>query len=321
MNTGRVGAQREVESAMGQGEKSGIVFNVQKFSVHDGPGIRTTVFLKGCPLRCRWCANAESISPKVELGVIRSQCNNCGKCVEVCPEGVVSFDANSIIQFNREQCTACGKCVEACFPGALTIYGKQVTVEDVFEEVCRDKTFYEGSGGGVTVSGGEPLLQANFATALFQRCRESGIGTCLDTSGYAASGRLRKVLAFTDYVLYDIKHMDRELHRKFTGKPNDLILTNAKIVAASGIPMLCRIPLVRGVNDTAQNIEETARFVKTLRDDIAIELLPYHRLGAGKYETLDKSYLGEALDTPDPDHVESVKQTFGKLGVQCTVGG
>ncbi len=306
---------------MEQGEKVGIVFNIQKFSVHDGPGIRTTVFLKGCPLQCHWCSNAESISHEAELGVIRSRCNNCAKCVEVCPEAVISFDADNIIQFNRHRCTACGKCVEVCSPEALTIYGKQVTIEDVFNEVYRDKTFYESSGGGVTVSGGEPLQQADFVTALFQRCRQAGIGTCLDTSGYVVSEKLRKVLAFTDYVLYDIKHMDRDLHRQFTGKPNDLILTNAKVVAASGVPMLCRMPLITGGNDTAHNIAETARFVKMLRDDIAIELLPYHRLGVGKYETLDKAYLGEALDPPKPDHVESIKQTFEELGVQCTVGG
>lgn len=306
---------------MGQGGKVGIVFNIQKFSIHDGPGIRTTVFLKGCPLQCRWCANAESMSHSAELGVIRSQCNNCGKCMDVCPEGVISFDADHVIQFNRDRCTACGKCVEVCSPGALTIYGKQVTVEDVFKEVYRDKAFYESGDGGVTVSGGEPLQQADFVTALFQRCREAGIGTCLDTSGYAASDKLRQVLAFTDHVLYDIKHMDRDCHRQYTGKPNDLILTNARIVAASGIPMLCRMPLIAGVNDTAHNIAETARFVKMLGDDIAIELLPYHRLGAEKYHTLDKPYPGEALSIPEPEHVESIKRTFEEFGVPCTVSG
>jgi len=303
-----------------QGEKTGIIFNIQKFSVHDGPGIRATVFMKGCPLHCYWCSNAESINPKPELGVIRNNCNNCGKCLKVCPEEAVSFN-DDVIQFNRDRCTACGECVAVCSPGALTIYGKQVTVDEVFNEVNRDKSFYEGSGGGVTVSGGEPLQQADFVTALFQRCHDAGIGTCLDTCGYAATDKLKEVLAFTDYVLYDIKHMDVDCHHQFTGVPNDLILSNAKVVAASGIPMLCRIPLINGVNDTVHNIAETARFVKALGNSIGVELLPYHRLGIGKYQTLDKPYPGEAFTTPSSEEIEAVKRIFEEYGVPCTIGG
>jgi len=306
---------------MEHGERTGIIFNIQKFSVHDGLGIRTTVFMKGCPLQCRWCSNAESMSSEPELGVIRNSCNNCEKCLKVCPEGAISFDGANVIQFDRKRCTVCGECVTVCSPGALTIYGKQVTVDDVFKEVIRDKAFYEGSNGGVTVSGGEPLRQADFVTALFQRCREAKIGTCLDTCGYAATDKLKEVLAFTDYVLYDIKHMDAECHRQFTGVSNNLILNNAKVVAASGIPMLCRIPLIEGVNDTANNIAETARFVNMLGDDKAVELLPYHRLGIGKYQTLDKAYPGEAFATPSPEGIESVKQMFEEHGVPCTIGG
>ncbi|MFC1966394.1 glycyl-radical enzyme activating protein [Chloroflexota bacterium] len=306
---------------MEQGGKTGIIFNIQKFSVNDGPGIRTTVFMKGCPLQCRWCSNAESIEPEAELGIIRSSCNNCEKCLKVCPEGAISFDDINVIQFNRERCTACGECVAACSPGALTIYGKQVTVDDVFKEVNRDKSFYEGSSGGVTVSGGEPLRQADFVAALFQRCREAGIGTCLDTCGYAATDKLKKVLDFTDYVLYDIKHMDAGYHQQFTGVPNDLILNNAKVVAGSGKSMLCRIPMIKDVNDTAHNIEETARFVKTLGNSIGVEILPYHRLGIGKYQTLDKPYPGKAFVSPSPDEIESVKHIFEEYGVPCTIGG
>jgi pyruvate formate lyase activating enzyme len=208
-----------------------------------------------------------------------------------------------------------------CPTEALTIYGQQITVGDVFKEVCRDKIFYRDSNGGVTASGGEPLEQAAFVTGLFRRCREASIGTCLDTTGYCDSKKLRKVLAFTDYVLYDIKHMDRESHRRLTGKANDLILANAEVVAASGVPMLCRMPLIPGVNDTERNIAETARFVKMLRDDMAIELLPYHRLGIGKYKMLDKPYLLEGLESPKADHVESIKRAFGELGVRCIVSG
>jgi pyruvate formate lyase activating enzyme len=306
---------------MKQGKESGTIFNIQKFSINDGPGIRTTVFLKGCPLQCLWCSNAESINPQPELGIIRNSCNNCGKCVMVCPEKAISFDDDSVIQFNRDRCTACGECITVCAPGALTIYGKLVTIDDILREVARDKSFYESSGGGITASGGEPLRQADFVAALFQKCHEAGIHTCLDTSGYTTSDKLREVLVFTAYVLYDIKHMESDCHRQFTGKPNDLILNNAKIVAASGIPMLCRIPLITGANDTVHNITETAQFVKMLGDGIAVELLPYHRLGGGKYQTLDKLYHGEAFTTPSSEQVEAIMRIFEEHGVQCTAGG
>ena len=306
---------------MKQREICGTIFNIQKFSVHDGPGIRTTVFMKGCPLQCRWCSNAESINPKPELGLIRSSCNNCGKCITACPEAAIGFDNEGVVQFNRDLCTACGECVALCSPGALTIYGKRVTVDDVFKDISRDKSFYEGSGGGITVSGGEPLQQADFVAALFQMCHDAGIDTCLDTCGYAATDKLKKVLAFTDYVLYDIKHMDTDRHHQFTGAPNDLILSNAQVVAASEIPMLCRIPLIKDVNDTAHNMGETAQFVKMLGNGIAVELLPYHRLGIGKYQTLAKPYDGEAFIIPSSEEIESVKHIFEEYGVPCTIGG
>jgi pyruvate formate lyase activating enzyme len=261
------------------------------------------------------------MNPKPELGIIRSSCNNCGKCLEVCPEQAISLDDNGIIQFNRDRCSACGECITVCSPGALTIYGKQVTVGDVFQEVSRDKSFYEGSDGGVTVSGGEPLWQADFVAALFQKCRRIGISTCLDTCGYVATHKLKAVLAFTDYVLYDIKHMDNDIHQQFTGVPNDIILDNARIVASSRIPVLYRIPLIKGVNDTEHNIEKTASFIKALGNGAAVELLPYHRLGIGKYQTLDEPYPGEGFQTPSSEETEALKKIFEEYGVNCQIGG
>ena len=305
---------------MGHGELTGAIFNIQKFSVHDGPGIRTTVFLKGCPLRCQWCSNAESMNPVSELGILRNLCNNCEKCVDVCPEGVITFDISHGIQFDRDKCTTCGECVIVCPTDALTIYGKRITVEDTFKEVCRDRSFYE-SGGGVTVSGGEALRQADFVVALLRKCREAGISTCLDTTGYASPDTLKEVLEFTDYILYDIKHMDTECHRFFTGVPNDLILDNARLVAASGAQMLCRIPLVAGVNDTDENTEATAQFVKTLGDSVTVELLPYHRFGTAKYQTLDRPYPGKAFTTPSPEQLDAAIRIFEEHGVSCNIGG
>ncbi len=306
---------------MGQGGTSGVIFNIQKFSVHDGPGIRTTVFMKGCPLNCRWCSNAESMNPEPELGIIRENCNNCGKCLQKCPENAISFDDENVIRFNRETCTACGDCLDACPPGALTIYGRRVTVDEVFREVLKDKAFYEGSSGGVTASGGEPLRQADFVAGLFRQCHEVGIGTCLDTCGYAPTENLEKVLAFTDYVLYDIKHMNADAHKQFTGVANDIILHNAEFVAASGATMLCRMPLIKGVNDTEKNIADMAVLVKKLGNNAGIELLPYHRLGIGKYKTLDKTYPGETFQTPDTEDMEKAKKIFEEHDVPCEIGG
>jgi pyruvate formate lyase activating enzyme len=300
-------------------EKTGIVFNIQKFSVHDGPGIRTTVFMKGCPLQCHWCANAESIGTEPELGIIRNICNHCGKCLDVCPEKALRFDDNDRIQVDRNRCTACGECVAVCPTGALTIYGKQVTVDDVFKEIEKDKAFYEGSNGGITVSGGEPLRQSDFITALFKQCHEAGIGTCLDTCGYAATDKLKDVLAFTDYILYDIKHMDTARHQQFTGVANNLILNNAKVIAESGIPVLYRIPLIKNINDTTHNIRETIKFIQTLGNDTAVEFLPYHRLGIGKYQTLDRPYRGETFQTPSSDDIETLIKIFKDQGIQCNV--
>ena len=298
-----------------------ILSNIQAFNVHDGPGIRTVVFLKGCPLRCLWCCNPESINPASELGLIRAQCNRCGKCLEACPEQALFWDDQDILQVDRSRCTACSKCLAVCSPGALTLYGRDMTAEEVMEEVRRDKIFYDGSGGGVTASGGEPLQQPHFLAALFRLCRESGIHTCLETSGYAGAKAWAEVLPLTDYVILDLKHMDGQRHRELTGRPNRRILDNAVRVARSGVPVLFRLPLVPGLNDSLENIRATASFVKGLGEENiqGVELMLYHRLGIGKYQALDKQYTMEKTRPPEPTEVESVQQEFEAFGLKCTV--
>lgn len=301
--------------------RSGLVFNIQYFNVHDGPGIRTVVFFKGCPLHCHWCSNPESISRRPELGLRRALCNKCGKCLEACPEQALFFDDEGVLKVDRQRCQACGTCVSQCYQEALTIYGKEMTAEEVFEEVDRDKLFYEGSGGGITASGGEPLQQPHFLAATFRLCREAGIHTCLETSGYASARVWDQVLPVTDYVLFDLKHMDSRLHRDLTGKPNRSILDNARRAAGSGVPVMFRMPLVPGLNDTLENIKATADFVKSLEGDNVhgIELMPYHRMGVGKYESLDRECTAKAIKPPEPADVERARQRFEDFGLRCIV--
>ncbi len=225
-----------------------------------------------------------------------------------------------IPRIDREHCTSCGKCVEVCLAGALAVYGKEMTVEELFEAVRKDEIFYRGSGGGVTVSGGEPLQQSELVCALFELCRSAGIHTAIETTGQTTPRVLETVLALTDYVLCDLKHMSSADHQQYTGQPNELILGNARRVIESGVPVLFRMPLIPGVNDTESNIQATAAFLKSLGQDPArLELLPFHRMGVGKYEGLGRPYLMENVLPPEPGRVEAVRAAFEKLGVQCTV--
>jgi pyruvate formate lyase activating enzyme len=300
-------------------EVSGTIFNIQKFSVHDGPGIRTTVFMKGCPLRCRWCSNAESMNPKPEPGIIIERCTGCGDCVNTCPENAIAINDGKV-SIDRSVCTACEQCVPSCPEDAITIYGKTITVDEVLKEVLKDRSFYSGSGGGVTVSGGEPLRQHEFVIELFRKCKEEGIGTCLDTCGYAPGEVLKDVLQYTDNVLFDLKHMNIDRHREFTGVENDRIKENAGIVSESEADLLFRIPLIDGVNSDEYNIRETAEFIKSLGEGNRVELLPYHKLGIGKYKMLGRDYPGKNFKTPDEEKIDRWKYIFVNHGIQCDVG-
>jgi pyruvate formate lyase activating enzyme len=298
----------------------GRVFNVQRYSLHDGPGIRTTVFLKGCALGCLWCANPESAKPDPELGFLEARCSRCGECFPVCPYEAITPGPEGLPLVDRQHCTACGDCVQACPDEALAVYGRQTTAGEVFAEVRRDAIFYEGSGGGVTVSGGEPLLQPRFVSALFHLCRQAGIHTAVETAGFVNPRILQVILPLTDYVLYDLKHLEAHVHQEVTGRSNHLILRNAATVAASGVPVLFRMPLVPGVNDTLDNIRKTASFLGTLgAAGMHLELLPYHRLGEGKYQALGRPYPLDGLKMPEMEQVESVRRAFEDLDIRCTV--
>jgi pyruvate formate lyase activating enzyme len=297
-----------------------LVTNIQGYSIHDGPGIRTTVFLKGCGLECQWCSNPECIAAQPEVGLINSLCTRCGQCAGVCPQKALLFEAGQLPQIARERCSGCGICSTVCPSKAIVVYGNPTTVEAVFEAVRRDKMFYETSGGGITISGGEVLLQPQFAAAVLELCRRNSIGTCIETSGGGSEAALRQLLPWLDLILFDLKHLNSEAHRRLTGQPNEIILANARIAAASGVAVLFRMPLIPGLNDSRSNIEETAAFIKDLNlKPSRIELMPYHRLGKGKYESLGKPFRLPDLAAPTKEYGESVKQQFEDLGVGCSI--
>jgi len=305
---------------MGEREVMGLVFNIQRYSVQDGPGIRTTVFLKGCPLRCAWCSNPESQMTDVELAHIDRFCTRCGRCAEVCQMRAISV-TDSGVRVDRLKCNGCGKCVEFCYEGALRVFSTRVSAEEVLREVKRDELFYRNSGGGVTISGGEPLLQFDFVRELLERCHGIGLHTALDTSGYVWPAKIDEIFPHLDLILYDIKHMDTNLHEKLTAVPVEAILQNCSLFAASKIPMILRIPLIPDFNDSEENIKKTADFALSLNGIEELDLLPYHRWGAAKYQMLDRSYeLGE-LRTPTAIKIERLKGIIESFGLRCEVGG
>lgn len=264
----------------------GIVFNIQGYSIHDGPGIRTTVFLKGCPLRCFWCQNPESQDIKPEILFNKNICTSCGECVKACPNGASILSETSVI-IDRNKCTGCGKCVDVCPAQARSLAGKSLTVDEVMVEILRDKKFYDESGGGVTLSGGEPSVQFEFAVDILQRCKKEGIHTALETCGCVSWQILQQLLEYTDLVLFDVKCIDPKKHHEATGQFNELILENAKKIARLK-PMRVRVPLIPGFNDSEEEIKTIVEFVRRELGSIEIDLLQYNILGEGKYSRLDR---------------------------------
>jgi len=299
-------------------EVKGTIFNIQRFSVQDGPGIRTTVFMKGCPLTCPWCSNPESIHPYPEVAHIAAVCKHCGSCIKVCEPEAISF-AEKGINIDRGKCNNYGKCVEVCTNGALKLFGNEVSVEEVFDEITKDKLYYHSSEGGVTASGGEPLNQARFVSALFQRCHEEELHTTLDTSGQARQSDLEMVLKNTDLVLFDMKLIDPGAHIATVKASNQPILRNAKVIVESGVPMIVRIPLIPGLTDTDENLEGIANFVQELNSELTVNILPYHRMGLGKYKMLDRDYKLSELETQPQERLRAIVDRFQSHRLRCDI--
>ena len=300
--------------------KNGVIFDIRKYSIHDGPGIRTTVFFKGCPLRCWWCHNPEGQDVEPELVYRKSRCLGCDECSKSCQREAISLVAQSI-SVNREKCVPCNNCCRVCPSDALSIAGKQMTVKEILEEIEKDRTFYEESRGGVTFSGGEPLMQPDFLNALLNECKERAIHTAVNTCGFAQYEIIDRMRDKVDLFLYDIKTMDNRKHRKYTGASNEQILKNLKKLAESGSSIVISFPIIPSINDDDKNVTRTAEFISSLPNIQQVNLLPYHRAGIEKYKNLGKPYKLDKIQPPSNQRVKSVKEKMEAFGIRVGIGG
>lgn len=283
----------------------GVIFNIQKLSIHDGPGIRTVVFLKGCPLRCLWCSNPESQKKEVEIACFTNRCVECGYCEEVCPKHAIKREGKVSI-IDREKCDLCGICVKECCTNSKQIMGKTYTVDDIMEEILKDKAFYDQSGGGVTFSGGEPLMQVDFLLDVLKACKDAGIHTAIETTGMGDHEKLMEAVKYLDLVFFDVKHMDSARHKELVGVPNETIHQHLRDVAAVHHNIIARIPVIPQMNDSDENIAQTAAFVSSLGIG-KLELLPYHNFGEYKYGQLGMEYQLSGTVTPEESFMNHLR--------------
>jgi len=303
----------------------GIVTNIQRFSIHDGPGIRTTVFLKGCNLRCFWCHNPETWNPKPEIQVFPGKCIGCSACLSACPRGAHVIIGGEKV-YLRDQCIACGQCAETCYAEALVLTGKMMTVDDVMAEILSDRAFYETSGGGITLSGGEPALQLDFSYAILARSKAEGIHTAIETDAHYTWERMEKLLEVTDFVMTDIKHMDSDKHREFTGVPNERIIANHRKLMVTDKPVVFRTPVVPTVNATADDIGAIAAYIRDLSElrtqagvnapPPTLDLLPFHRLAGDKYRSLGLDYKAVDFATPTKEEMAVLVEVAAGYGIR-----
>ena len=295
------------------------ISDIQRFCVHDGPGIRTVVFFKGCPLRCKWCQNPETQDAKPQLMVLPNLCIGCGVCVQACPHHALEMDGTQIVM-NRSRCTVCGACAKTCYAGARRIVGASQTVEEIERLVLTDEVFYHNTGGGVTLSGGEVTLYPAFAQALLRKLQARGVHTAIETCGHCSWPAFEQVLQHTDLVLYDLKHTNAMVHQRSTGVDNILILENLRRIRRMGKAVILRFPLIPGVNDGAENLRKTAELAREYGIE-ELHLLGFHQLGENKWYGLDMDYQCAAYPTPEDAELRRAAELMERLGLRVNIGG
>lgn len=297
----------------------GTISEIERYAIKDGPGIRTVVFLKGCPLRCLWCANPETQITNQQLMYWQTRCIGCKQCINTCPYNALSWSEIGI-KIDREICASCGSCVTTCNSNALTMAGKSLTVDEVVEEVMKDAAYYQFSGGGVTFSGGEATTQATFLIEACKMLKGKGITTCIETCGYAKWEIYEKLIPYMDYFFYDLKTVDSDVHQKLTGVSSQLILDNYIKLVQAGVDITVRIPIIPSLNDTDANITNTLEFLEKVNPGCHVSLLPYHSLGVSKYDKLDMEYRLNEIESPSRNIIQNIKQRFEKHGFYITIG-
>ncbi len=313
-------------------EETGVVFNIQRYTVHDGPGTRTELFLKGCAMRCLWCANPEGFERYLEIGEYPDRCigiEKCGYCLNLCPDGnykEILVVADNVVQsIDRELCVRCMKCADVCPGNALVVWGKTTTIQEALQEILKDRDFY-GNNGGVTISGGEPLVQWRYTLELMKACKKAGIGTCIESTFYAPWDVVEQVLPHADFILTDIKHMDSEKHKEFTGVGNELILENLTRISKMGIPYVIRVPVIPYHNDSIDNARATAQFIVNQMGNTVkqVQLLVFHEYGKLKYATMGKTYPLEGRTWPDrvqqKANILEMLEVMKSYGIPVVVG-
>jgi pyruvate formate lyase activating enzyme len=299
-----------------QNQVYGNVFSIERFTLHDGPGIRTTVFLKGCPLRCLWCSNPESHDVNAEIIYIKEKCTGCGRCIELCKqEAIIQETTQSQIKVAFDRCNNCGLCVSECYTDALTMTGEKLTAGYVYEMVARDLLFYRHSNGGVTLSGGEPLLQPEFSIEILRLCQENGIHSAIQTSGYAPTNLVENLLPYVDLFIYDIKHMNDTEHRRLTGVSNQKIIKNLNMLNSRNKTIIIQVALIPGLNDSEENLSAVFRLVKSLDSVKGLSLLSYHTLGVAKYQRMGKTYQLQDLAQASAEYLHDKEILAEEQGV------
>jgi pyruvate formate lyase activating enzyme len=294
------------------------VISITRMTTHNGPGMRTLILFKGCPLRCLWCSTPESQIGKPELGVFTDKCIHCDQCLQACPENAIQLTEKTL-SVDRSLCNNCGKCTKVCNSEALKILGLPLSAEDLVRESKKDLIFFRKSHGGVTLSGGEPLLDLEFNLELLPRLKEEGITVGMDTCGFVPWKNIESLLPYIDFFLWDVKHMDSEKHKQLTGVPNKLILKNARLIAECKVPIYIRLPLIPSYNDSQENLKKTCEFARGLSSVVEVDLLPLHHLGKARYTSLNREYPIEGLALINEDELQNIKRLVESYGLRCVI--